>query len=235
MVVCSVHKEVGVATAAELLWLLERLRPDVLFLEHSSADISAFLDGSCGTLESAAVMRYRNAHAVELVPVDVPVQVAEFKQKADDLFDRIDEASPKFCQLNLENFQYTANGGLAYLNSSINAYLESEIQREMRATVDALGDPDLAELYALWTRVHDLRETAMLGGVEAFARKTSFRKGVLLVGAGHRQALFDKSHLPRSDGRFVVTWDFAWQLDEEALDSDAEQRSDTAHRGAPGE
>lgn len=221
LLVCSVHRETGRATAAELHWLLGRLRPDALFLEHSSTDFSAFLDGSCGTLESAAVRRYLSLHTVELVPIDLPPPDPEFKPKVDDMFDRIEEASPRFCQLDLANRQHTAAGGFAYLNSPTSALLQCEMQRVMRATVEAVGVPALSELYALWMRTNDLRELAMLNGVEAYARQASFKKGVLLVGAAHRQPLFEKSQLPRSDGPPSVSWDLDWQLDEPARQGDA--------------
>ena len=210
----------GLATAGELHWLLGRLRPDVLFLEHSSADFAAFLDGSCGTLESAAVRRYRELHPVELVPVDLHLQAAELKRKVDDLFDRIEDASPRFRDLQFANRQYTAERGLAYLNSPTSASLQCEMQREMRRTVEAVGEPTLAELYALWKRTNELRGLAMHSGVEAFARQTSFKKAVLLVGAAHRQGLMEKSQLPRSDVPSPVTWDFDWQLDEAVPDGD---------------
>ena len=176
-------------------------------------------------------MRHRNLHAVELVPVGLHLEAGDIKQKVDDLFDRIEEASPRFCQLELANRQHTAKGGFAYLNSPSSFLLQSEMQREMRATVEAVGELDLDELYALWTRTNDLREVAMLSGVEAFARQTSFRKGLLLVGAAHRQPLFEKSQLPRSDGPSPVGWDFDWELEEEALDGDAGQGGDTTDLG----
>ena len=128
LLVCSVHRETGLATAAELCWLLGRLRPDVLFLEHSATNFSAFLDGSCGSLESAAVMHYRSLHAVELIPVDLHLHAAELKEKFDELFDRIGEVSHRYGYLQLANLQHTANGGFAYLNSATNAVLQSEIQ-----------------------------------------------------------------------------------------------------------
>ena len=222
LLVCSVHRETGVATAEQLLWLLDRLRPDVLFLERSSTDLAAFLDGSCGTLESLAVRRYRSLRAVELVPVDLHFQAADLKHRFDDLFDRIEAASPSFCHLKLEDRRHMLRGGLAYLNSPTGVLLQSEMQREMRATVEAVGDLAFAELYALWSQTNDLRERAMLSGVEAFARQASFEKGVLLVGAAHRQPLFEKSQLPRGDGPSLVTWDFDW-FEEEALDGGADR------------
>jgi hypothetical protein len=233
-VICSVHYETGFASAAELHWLLGRLRPDVIFLERSSTGLAAFLDGSCGTLESAAVRRYRDLHAVELVPVDLQLQAVELKHKFDELFDRIGDSSPGFCQLELTNRHHTEKGGFAYLNSSISAVLQSEMQREMRATVEAIGEPTLAELFALWTRTNDLRELTMISGVESFAKQNSFEKGVLLVGSAHLPTLYEKSQHLRSDGPSPITWDFDWQLEEASLEADSGPGVQTTDRRALG-
>jgi hypothetical protein len=211
LIVCTVHNETGNATAAELHWLLGCLRPEVLFLERSPTDFSAFLDGSCGSLESAAVMRYRNHNAVELVPVDIHLPAAELRQEFDAMFDRIEEASQRYRELEAANRQHTAAGGLAYLNSPTGVLRQSEMQKEILATVDAVGEPWLTDLYARWTRANDLRESAMISGVEAFAKRASFGKGVLLVGAAHRQSLLEKSRLRPSDGPSPITWDFDWE------------------------
>src|SRR4051812_6136630 len=132
LLVCSVHRATGNATAGELRWLLGRLQPDVIFLEHSPADFPRFLDGSCGTLESAAVIRYRNGIAVKLVPVDLVLEATELKRKFDELFGRIDDASSRFGQLELADRQHTEQGGFAYLNSPTCALLQSEMQKEMQ-------------------------------------------------------------------------------------------------------
>lgn len=216
MLVCTVHHETGNATAAELHWLLGRLRPDVLFLEHSPASLTAFLDGSYrGSVELAAVRRYHRQHAVELVPVGVHLEAAELKPKFDGLFERVEDASPRFRLLQLANLEHTQKGGHAYLNSPICAELQSEMQREMRATVEAIRECALSEQYSLWTSINDQRELAMLTGVEAYARRTSFKRGVLLVGAAHRDPLLRKSQLLRRDGPSPVVWDFDWELQEE--------------------
>jgi hypothetical protein len=226
LLVYSVHRETGAATAGELHWLLGRLQPDVLFLEESSTGLPAFLDGSRGTLESAAVRRYRREYSVELIPVDLHREVTDFKPQVDVLFDRIEEASERYCQLEYANRKHTEKGGFAYLNSPICAVLQSEMQKEIRATVETVGDPAFTELYALWTRAMDMRERAMLNGVEAHADQKSFRKVLLLVGAAHRQSLIEKSQLPRSGGVSRVMWDFAWRLEDTPSADDA--GSDTA-------
>ena len=136
LVVLTVHNETGNATAGELHWLLGRIRPDVIFLEHSSSNFSTFLDGSFRTLESVAVMRYHKNNVVELVPVDLDLPVVDLKRRFDEMLDRIEEASPRYCHLDLANRQHTAAGGLAYLNSPAGAELQTEIDKEMRTTVD---------------------------------------------------------------------------------------------------
>ena len=69
----TVHDELGRANVSELRAILERIRPEVIFLE---VPLAAFDDYyvicSRGNLESIAVRRYRDSHQVKLVPVDRP-------------------------------------------------------------------------------------------------------------------------------------------------------------------
>lgn len=221
LIVCSVHQETGKATAGELSWLLNQLRPDVLFLECSPADFPAFQDGPHRTLEPAVVMAYHGRNEVTLVPVDLPLPDAEpLKPKVGELFERIEAESSQYCPMDSTNRQYTKKGGFAYLNSPLNFQLESAIQREMQATVQAVGDSQLNELYELWMLTNGLREQEMISRVEEFASHTSFKKGVLLVGAAHRPSIFEKLQFPRSDGAGVVTWDFDWHHEVANLDGD---------------
>lgn len=221
LIVCSVHQETGKATTRELDWLLNRLRPDVLFIECSPTDYPAFLDGTYGTLESAVVRRYRRHHEVMLEPVDLHLPDVELlKPEVDELFERFEMQSPRYCQLVSANRECTVKWGFAYLNSPDNARLEREIQREMRTTVETVGDSDLTELYALWVRTNDLREQEMIRRVEAFASRTSFKKGVLLLGSAHKPSLFEKSQLPCDDGGCVVAWDDDWHRELANPDGD---------------
>lgn len=227
LVVCCVHQQTGKATAGELGWLLDQLRPDVLFLECSPADFPTFKHGPYRTLEPAVVMAYHGRHEVTLVPVDLPLPDAElFKPKFDELFIQIEAKSLQYYQMGLTNRHYIEKGGFAYLNSSLNFQIESEMQREMQATAHAVSDSQLNELYELWMLTNDLREQEMINRVEAFASRTSFKKGVLLVGAAHRPSLFEKLQFSRRTGAGVVTWDFDWHHEVANLDSGAESDND---------
>lgn len=209
LVVCTVHRETGLANVSELQAILERIGPEVIFLELPSADRDRYLDGIRGTPESIAASRYRALHPVALVPVDLPAPGDEFKRQVDTLFDSIEEASPEYNGLRQLNSRYVSAHGFAYLNSACSRTLWSAIQQAMRTTVERLGDRRLHELYAIWTHANDLREAAFMKGVEDYARQTPFSVGVLLVGLAHGQSIIDLSRSEPGAGSSTIQWDFA--------------------------
>ena len=220
LVVCTVHRETGLANVTELQAILERIRPEVVFLELPSADFDGYLDGTHGTLESIAASRYRAIHPVALVPVDLPAPGDEFKRNIDHLFDRIEEASSEYNGLNSLNSQSVSAYGFAYLNSASSSTIWSAIQQAMRTTIDELGDRRLVDLYALWADANDRREMAMMKSIEDYARQNPFNTGVLLVGLAHRQSIIDKSRMGYRHGLPRVQWDFEGFLDGSQLRRD---------------
>src|SRR5690606_14249589 len=99
LVVCTVHRP-SRAAVGELCSLLQRLRPEVIFLEHSAEEFESFRDGSCGTLEAFAVKRYLEKHHARLVPVDLDSRATEpplapLKSRLDTMFDDLASVSPR--------------------------------------------------------------------------------------------------------------------------------------------
>ncbi|MCC7000919.1 MAG: hypothetical protein IT357_02095 [Gemmatimonadaceae bacterium] len=199
-------------------WLLGRLKPEVLFLEHPASALNSFRDLSCGTLESAAAMSYLRSHDAELVPVDIDVDeyecpASELKELFDEMFMRCAEVSGRFAALEAIHSFETERGGFAYLNSPVGWQYVSELAQELRTVVALSSEPRLAELYGLWERTNDRREWSMLAGVNAFARRASFNSAVLLVGAAHRPSLMEKVRQGGGEDDARVVWDFKWELD----------------------
>src|SRR6266850_2448378 len=95
----TVHEEQGVATVSELLELLDRLRPEVIFLEIPPSAFEDHVDGSRTNLESIAARRYNALHSVDLVPVDLPTPEDAFFANSQHLYDRIENASPEYRRL----------------------------------------------------------------------------------------------------------------------------------------
>src|SRR2546430_9893774 len=84
-VVFTEHEETGLANTSGLLAILERIKPEVIFLECPPAAFVDYLNGTHAKLEPTAVNRYREIHPVDLIPVDLPTPDEDFFAKHRDL------------------------------------------------------------------------------------------------------------------------------------------------------
>ena len=205
----TVHDEQGHASISNLLAILERIRPEVIFLEIPSAASHGYLDGTRSNLESTAARRYRESHNVVLVPVDLPTPEEAFFRNSQYLYERIEKTSPDYCRLIDRNSQYVTAYGFFYLNSEQCSTLWADIYEAMRAAVAQLNDRRLIELHELWMNTNERRDEAMLNNIEAYSNSEPFENGVLLVGAAHKQSIVNKLGERRADGSPRIEWDLS--------------------------
>jgi hypothetical protein len=217
-VVGTVHEEKGRANTSELVRILERIKPEVIFLEIPSAAFDYHFNGNRGDLESSAVSRYRENHRVDLIPVDLPTPDEDFFAKHRDLIRRIERTSPDFRRLVDWHSQNVSAHGFAYLNSKDCSDLFSQLHEATLAAIEKDVDHRLlAEVYDLWIGTNKLRDKGMMKNIENHCRQHSFSSAAFLVGAAHRQSIID---LSRSQPRAVLStiqWGFAGFLDEPNL------------------
>jgi hypothetical protein len=209
--VATVHKEQGLANVSELVAILERISPDVIFLEIPSAVFDDYLDGTRGNLESTAARRYRDIHHVELVPVDLPTPEEEFFTNNQNLYERVEKATSEYCRLIDWNNQYVSAYGFAYLNSDRCGKLWSELHEVMLTTLVGIGEHRLVELYESWKRTNELRDKVMMKNIQEYCTLNTFDNGAFLVGAAHRQSIIELSR--EGSGSSTFQWDFSGFLD----------------------
>src|ERR1700752_1549542 len=89
-VVFTVHAEKGLATPSALLAILERISPEVIFLECADARLDDYLKGTTHPLEAAAVAGYHALHHVDLIPVDQLVPEQEYLANVQYVAERMD-------------------------------------------------------------------------------------------------------------------------------------------------
>lgn len=213
-VVGTVHEETGLANVPGLLAILERIKPELIFLEIPSAALDDYLNGSRSNLESVAVCRYRAEHVVGLVPVDLPMPQEDFFTNNQDLFERIERTSPDYCRLVDWHRQYVRAHGFAYLNSEHCGDLFSQLRQATDTAIESLADQRLAELYDLWIRTNTLRDEAMTRNIESHCRQTSFSSAALLVGAAHRRSILTLSRSEPGAAPSTVLWESCGFLEE---------------------
>ena len=209
----TVHAESGRANLVELQTILERLQPDVIFAEIPTTHLAAYLDGSHGNLESAAVALYRKRRPVDVVPVDLNKPSDEFFRKSEEMFSKVERTSYEYRSLMDQNSLDTRDCGFPYLNSDRCTQAWAAIYDEVRATVEWIGDDKLRQIYALWGEVNDHRETGMLENINGYCIRCTLSRGVLLLGARHRKAMVEKRQEQRAVDAPGISWNFESSLD----------------------
>ncbi len=216
-VVFTEHEENGLVNTSGLLAILERITPEVIFLECPPAAFDNYLNGTHVKLEPAAVNRYRAIHSVELIPVDLPTPEAALFAKHRDLNRRIERTSPDYRRLVDWHSQNVSARGFAYLNSKDCSDLFSQLHEAMLAAIEKDVDHRLlAEVYDLWIRTNELRDRGMMKNIEKHCRQASFSSAAFLVGAAHRQSIINLSRSAPGAASSTIQWDFAGFLETES-------------------
>ncbi len=190
----TVHEELGLANANELVAILHILQPEVIFLE---VPVSAFDDYYVShtrrNLESEAVCLFLESHpCTKLVPVDMPTPAREFFEDHEQLFMRVRQTSRVYRQLARVDRERQRMYGFAYLNSSYCEQHWAEMRKEELRVLAQVGDPGLTGIQAVWERTNELRELEMLTNIRQWCLEHRFERGALLVGAAHRHSLTEK-------------------------------------------
>lgn len=207
--ICSFHGERGITNISELHGILERIQPEVIFLE-----VPAEWRGNSGllertnNLESNAVARYVAGHPAELIPVDLPTPEEAFFRKARNFFEEIEKHSYEYCRLVDQSTSRMGIEGFAYLNSESNNKYHSDVHSEIVATIENGGRKWLAEYYSEWCRVMEQRDIEMLKNIYLYCRDHEFEKAVFLVGAAHRASIIVKSGARSLSGSAEVQWEY---------------------------
>jgi hypothetical protein len=214
-VVFTVHEEKGLASISGLLAILERIRPEVIFLEIPAAAFDDQVNGDHGNLESTAVNRYRENHHVDLIPVDLPTPDADFFAKHQHLSRRVERTSADYRRLVDWHSENVSACGFAYLNSKDCSDLFSQLHEAILTGIEKDVDRRLlAEVYDLWIRTNELREKGMMKNIQNHCQQAPFSRAAFLVGAAHRRSIIDLSRREPGAASSVIEWDFAGFLEE---------------------
>jgi hypothetical protein len=208
--VCSLHAEKGLVTVSALHAILERILPEVIFLEIPAAAYHDYvITVSHNSLESNAVRRYREDHEVNLMPVDLPKPPDEFFANYQELVGKISRTSPDYRRLVDLNSELAATSGFAYLNSKDCSDLWSAIYKEMLDTIKYIGDPALTQPYELWNETIDRRDREMVQNIWRYCQNNIFNRGVFLVGAAHRHSIIEKANDAALANSTRIDWDLS--------------------------
>jgi len=207
--VCTFHEERGITSITDLHKILERIQPDVIFLEapiewRGNSCLLQIVD----SLESKAVSRYVARKPTELIPVDLPTPDESFFRKARNFYGEIEKHSYEYCRLIDQNRERMKKEGFAYLNSESNNKHHSDVHSAIVTTIENSGQKWLSEYYSGWRGVIERRDVEMLKNIDLYCKDHEFGKAVFLVGAAHRASIISKTGAWASPGASAVQWEY---------------------------
>lgn len=221
--ICTIHEEIGQCNAEALHAILERARPEVIFMEIPPPSFQRVFNDE-ENLESRAVKRYLEAHRAEAIPVDIMEASSEVVAESQRLCRELRARSRDYCQLMNADRQYIHEHGFAYLNSKycVETWLKADVAT--REALESIGNAELSRVYKDWNEVHEHREREMMKNIQRYAEAHPFDTGIFLLGAAHRRAIMDKAASLAGGTSVAIDWNFGdyeglidgWRVDAAA-------------------
>lgn len=186
--ISTMHEKNGKCNADELYNILQKERPEVVFLESLESSYSNYektIFSSFGVyhrkLEIEAIQKYSNDSPIEYVPVLDSGLSDLFKKK----YERICEYS-QFQEMLGEFNLLAETQGFQFLNSQLCITLH----QEMRMLENRLLNHN--ELQEAVNADIDAYENSMIRNIYSYCRINQFEKAVFMCGSAHRQSIIEK-------------------------------------------
>ena len=206
--ISTIHKENGKCTAEELCSIIEKIKPEVIFLEtleetYSEYQHSTFFQFGVfhSKLEIAAIQKYNYIDSFKYFPV--------LDKGMSNVFDRKYSVLSQHSELQIlmDNFNALLDkSGFKLLNSEENI----KLQDEMRILEDLLlNDSKLAEEFAISI---DEYENSMLRNIYSYCQNNQFITAIFMCGAAHRKSIIEKIEKSKTQESIKLNWTIFGEL-----------------------
>lgn len=200
--ISTVHEEMGKCNADELCAILEKVSPEIIFLEALGNTYSNYEKNLFSTfgvyhqkLEIKAIQKYCHSSSIEYVPVLDNELSDSFEKKYDLVCENIQ------FQTMLDDFNSLASEqGFLFLNSAKSIYLQGNMRMfESRLLLENKLNKSVNEHI-------DAYENSMMRNIYSYYRNNQFEKAVFLCGVAHRHSIIEKIESFNSKEKINFNW-----------------------------
>lgn len=204
------HEERGRVNYSELNEIIERINPEVIFIEEPPSAWKGLAELSkTKPLEGAAISKYIETASAELVPVDLITAPEPYVRHVREVLGYVERVSDTFCQLIDFNKAKMESGGFTYLNGELHEQVNLSIRNEILRILDLRKSGALDKAYDAWRDQDERREVEMVGNIEKYFRGNRFERAIFLVGSAHRASIANKTNERASSGVANLHWDYS--------------------------
>lgn len=200
--ISTMHKELGKCNAEELYKIIEKLSPEVIFLEavdetYSAYEIHLFsiYEVYHKKLEISAIQKYSLNTSFKYVPVCENGLSDAFHRKIKIV------CQNKELQQLIDNFNsLAANHGFEFLNSLECINLQEEM-RELESRI--LNDSEIDKIVKEDIEAY---ENPMIRNIYSYCNENHFTSAIFMCGSAHRKSIIEKIEKYKTEEYMNISW-----------------------------
>ena len=216
--IATAHKENGLCKPIELYNIIEQIKPDVIFEEHSPRGFDAIYKNGLpsDSPETNAILLYLKKYPIEHFPVDVDEDLLvdingnklvdnQFMIKVNSMFERFKQ-NIEYNELSIRLYYSTNKRGFQFLNSNQCTELLRDKNLLEERLLKEINDEKLTQTFRRWMYIIDLREKEMLKNIYSYCNQKKYENALFLVGAEHRWPLIEKISRIEKENELILNW-----------------------------
>jgi hypothetical protein len=204
------HWDLGLYNSDELLKIIERIAPEIIFEETNRRQHDPVYAGVReDTLETYTIKRYLQIHPIDHLPVDLdtdPSIEGPIANGYTQLSNFFKSKSPEYDQLSNQILQLASKFGLPFMNSDQCRAIREQIMFLERTFLKRLNNQQFYKVYNNWLDLNDRREMEMIKNI--YNNIDGYNNALFLVGAEHRQPLINKISKFEPKHEMKLNWIF---------------------------
>jgi len=200
--ISTVHKEIGKCNANELCEIIEKISPEVIFLEAletTYSDYEKSMFSSFGiyhkSLEISSIQRYGVNITFKYIPVLDSGLSDSFEKKYSIVCEK------REMQNLIDNFDFlAAEHGFKFLNSVESIKLHDEMRMLEKRLLNE------SEISKVANEDIDAYENSMLRNIYSYCKTNKFNTAIFMCGVAHRKSILEKIESFKTYEEIDLNW-----------------------------
>lgn len=207
-VIGTFHTEGGACTSDELLKVIQKISPNVIFCEAAPENFPAMLKAieSFNPPEIKALRTIIQNSSIDIIPVDVYGD--PFDGRLEAMLELFRNKSKEYYYASEIQAGETHRLGFPFLNSEDNDQILRDKAAMEKIFVARANHSELSKTHKDWIEWNDKRENHWINEIHDYFEKDKISTAVFLVGAGHRIRLMEKIKKLQGKSVLIPSWDF---------------------------
>jgi len=200
--ISTVHEEVGKCNTDELCEIIEKISPEVIFLEaleKTYSDYENLMFSSFGIfhkkLEISAIQKYGVNTSFKYIPVLDNGLSDSFEKKYSIVCEN------REMQKLIDNFDsLAAEHGFKFLNSVESIKLHDEMRMLEKRLLNE------SEISKVANEDIDAYENSMIGNINSYCKTNKFNTAIFMCGVAHRKSIIEKIEKFKAQEEIDLSW-----------------------------